>query len=38
MGMSDRIIVMCEGQISGIMRRGEYSQEKILEYSAEVKK
>lgn len=37
MGMSDRILVMCEGQISGELKRGEYTQEKILEYAAEVK-
>ena len=38
MGMADRILVMCEGQVSGELRRGEYTQEKILEYAAEVKK
>lgn len=38
MGMSDRILVMCEGEISGEMYKGEYSQEKILEYAAEVRK
>lgn len=37
-GMADRILVMCEGQISGELRRGEYTQEKILEYAAEVRK
>lgn len=38
MGMSDRILVMCEGQISGELHKGEYTQEKILEYAAEVRK
>ena len=38
MGMADRILVMCEGKISGELRKGEYTQEKILEYAAEVKK
>ena len=38
MGMSDRILVMCEGRISGELHRGEYTQEKILEYAAEVSK
>ena len=30
--------VMCEGQISGELHKGEYTQEKILEYAAEVRK
>ena len=38
MGMSDRILVMCEGRISGELHKGEYTQEKILEYAAEVSK
>lgn len=38
MGMSDRILVMCEGQISGELKKGEYTQEKILAYAAEVQK
>ena len=38
MGMADRILVMCEGKISGELYKGEYTQEKILEYAAEVKK
>ena len=38
MGMADRILVMCEGKISGELHKGEYTQEKILEYAAEVKK
>lgn len=38
MGMADRILVMCEGQISGELHKGEYTQEKILEYAAEVRK
>jgi ABC-type sugar transport system ATPase subunit len=35
-GMADRILVMCEGRISGELIRGEYTQEKILEYAAKV--
>lgn len=37
-GMSDRILVMCEGRISGELQKEEVTQEKILEYAAEVKK
>lgn len=37
-GMSDRIIVMCEGRISGELQKEEVTQEKILEYAAEVQK
>ena len=37
-GMSDRILVMCEGQISGELQKEEFTQEKILEYAAEVQK
>ncbi len=37
-GMADRILVMCEGRISGELKRGEYTQEKILEYAAKVTK
>ncbi len=31
LGMSDRIIVMCEGRVTGELQRGEATQEKILE-------
>lgn len=31
MGMSDRIMVMCEGRVTGFLNKGEYSQEKIME-------
>ena len=31
LGMSDRIIVMCEGRVTGELSRGEATQEKILE-------
>jgi ribose transport system ATP-binding protein len=41
MGISDRIIVMCEGQITGVLSREEVSQEKILnlatKFSSKVK-
>ncbi|MCC8166024.1 MAG: sugar ABC transporter ATP-binding protein [Planctomycetes bacterium] len=30
MGMSDRILVLSEGRITGMLRRGEYSQDAIL--------
>jgi ABC-type sugar transport system ATPase subunit len=30
LGMSDRIVVLCEGRKSGELRRGEFSQEKVL--------
>ncbi len=31
LGMSDRIVVMCEGRVTGELKRGEATQEKILE-------
>ena len=34
LGMSDRIVVMCNGRISGELRREEATQEKILRYAA----
>ncbi|MFV0363562.1 MAG: sugar ABC transporter ATP-binding protein [Suipraeoptans sp.] len=34
-GMSDRIIVMCNGKVTGQLDRGEVTQEKILELSME---
>ena len=33
-GMSDRILVMHEGQISGELHKDDFSQEKILEYAS----
>ena len=33
LGMCDRILVMCEGRISGELAAGEVSQEKILKYA-----
>ncbi|MBQ3456292.1 MAG: sugar ABC transporter ATP-binding protein, partial [Synergistaceae bacterium] len=30
MGMSDRIMVMCEGRVTGFLNKGEYTQEKIM--------
>lgn len=35
-GVSDRILVMCEGQISGSLNRDEVTQEKIMELASEV--
>jgi hypothetical protein len=34
--MSDRIIVIAQGRIAATLNRGEATQEKILEYAAEV--
>ena len=34
MGISDRILVMNEGRISGELRREEFSQEKIMHYAS----
>ena len=34
LGMSDRVMVMCQGRIAGVMDREEASQEKILHYAA----
>ena len=31
LGMSDRIVVMCEGRVTGELSREEATQEKILE-------
>ena len=33
-GMSDRIIVMHEGTVSGELRKEDFSQNKILEYAS----
>lgn len=35
MGMSDRIMVMCEGRVTGFLNRGEYSQEKIMAFATQ---
>lgn len=35
-GMSDRIVVMCEGQVSGVLERQEVTQERIMELASEV--
>jgi ABC-type sugar transport system ATPase subunit len=34
LAMSDRIVVMCEGRISGILDRAEASQERIMAYAS----
>jgi ribose transport system ATP-binding protein len=34
LGMSDRILVMHEGQVAGILERSEASQEKIMAYAS----
>lgn len=33
MGMSDRLLVMSEGKVKGIIEREEFSQEKIMQYA-----
>ena len=35
-GISDRIIVMCEGRISGELEKKDFSQEKILDLATQV--
>lgn len=35
LGVSDRIAVMCQGRITGILDRPEFSQEKIMEYATD---
>ena len=35
LGMADRIVVMCNGRITGILNRGEATQEKILDLAME---
>lgn len=35
LGMSDRIVVMCNGKVSGELKRGEATQEAILELAME---
>ncbi len=37
-GISDRILVMRDGRISGELRRGEFSEERILSYAMQEKK
>ena len=32
-GMSDRIIVMCEGRLSGILDAAQASQEQVMRYA-----
>ena len=34
-GMADRIFVMCNGRVSGCLKRSEVTQERILELSME---
>ena len=33
LGMSDRIVVMCEGRVTGELKRGEAEQEEILKFA-----
>jgi ABC-type sugar transport system ATPase subunit len=34
LGMSDRIIVIAEGRLTGTMERGEFSQQAVLEMAS----
>ena len=36
LGVSDRIAVMCQGQITGFLDREEFDQEKIMEYATAI--
>ena len=36
MGVSDRIAVMCQGQITGVVDRDDFDQEKIMEYATAI--
>lgn len=38
MGMSDRILVLAEGKVTGELERGSFSQETIMNYASNVKK
>ena len=33
LGMSDRIMVICEGRVTGFLNRDEATEEKIMEYA-----
>ena len=37
LGMSDRIIVMCSGRITGELSRDEATQEKIMELATKIR-
>ncbi|MGI6174559.1 MAG: sugar ABC transporter ATP-binding protein [Christensenellales bacterium] len=37
MGVSDRVIVMAEGKITGELKRSEFSQERIMEFASNIK-
>ena len=37
-GMSDRIMVMCEGRVTGILDHDEADQVKIMNYSTQFRK
>ncbi|AZO94963.1 sugar ABC transporter ATP-binding protein [Halocella sp. SP3-1] len=37
-GMSDRIIVLAEGEITGSLEKSEFSQEKILNYASKIER
>ena len=36
LGVSDRIAVMCQGQITGFLDREKFDQEKIMEYATAI--
>ena len=33
LGVSDRIVIMCQGRITGELKRNEFEQKKIMEYA-----
>ena len=37
MGICDRLVVMCEGNYSGEVQRGEFSQERIMALASAIK-
>ena len=37
LGICDRIMVMCEGRSSGELKRGEFTQEKLMEMASAIR-
>ena len=35
--LSDRVVVMCEGRINGVLQKGEATQESIMNLASEVR-
>ena len=34
LGMSDRLLVMCEGRVTGLIEKADFSQELVLSYAS----